>query len=143
MKRPFAKKPGVIGLQTFDDSRDGCLYIGEATKNVPFEIKRFYCINNLPGKTAVRGKHAHKKLHQYIFCMNGSFTLELDNGTNKKRVVMDDPAHGISLGPLIWHTMSDFSKDCVILVVADDYYDESDYIRNYEDFIQQIKSTKH
>lgn len=142
MEKISVKNSGVIKLQTFDDSRDGRLYIGEAMKNLPFEIKRFYFINGFTGKEAVRGKHAHKKLEQAIFCIHGSFVLELDDGTRKQDITLDDPSLGIKLGSMLWHSMTGFSKDCVILIVADDHYKESDYIRNYEDFIQQVKSGK-
>lgn len=132
------KNSGCIVLDFYNDFPDGNLVIGEALKNVPFKIKRFYFINDLFNKIAERGKHAHKKLEQIIFCVNGSFKLNLDDGKTKQSVVMDSPYFGIKLGPLLWHTMSDFSKDCVLLVVANDYYKESDYIRNYEEFKKVI-----
>ena len=133
------KHSGVHKLQFYDDFPDGNLVIGEAKKTVPFEIKRIYYINNLFNKSATSGKHAHKKLDQIIFCINGSFQLMLDDGANKQTITMDDPAYGIRLGPLLWHTMSQFSKDCMILVLADDYYNESDYLRNYDEFLAYIK----
>ncbi len=143
MKKITVKNSGLIKLQFFNDTVDGHLYIGEAMKHVPFKIKRFYVINKLSDHTSIRGKHAHKELEQYIFSINGSFTLHLDDGTKKQRLTMNHPGYGVRLGPMLWHTMSKFSNDCVILVVASDYYDENDYIRNYEDFIQQVKPTKH
>ena len=142
MQKISVKNSGEIRLQTFDDRRDGRLFIGEAMKNVPLKIKRFYFINGLMGKKSVRGRHAHRKLEQCIFCLHGSFVLTLDDGARKQTVTLDDPACGVRLGRMLWHSMSGFSKDCVILVVTDDYYKESDYIRNYEDFIQQVKAGK-
>ena len=136
----IVKNSGVIKLQFFNDYPDGNLVIGEAQRSVPFKIKRIYYINNLENPAAARGKHAHKKLEQYIFCVSGSFSLELDDGNMKQKIVLDNPYRGIRLGPKLWHTMSNFSEDCVILVVADDYYDENDYIRNYEDFLNFIKN---
>jgi hypothetical protein len=133
------KNSGMINLQFYDDFPDGNLVIGESLKNIPFSIKRFYFINNLYNKTANRGLHAHKKLEQIIFCVNGSFLLGLDDGNTKQKIKMDSPYYGVRLGPLLWHTMSNFSADCVILVLAADYYKESDYIRNYEDFKKFIK----
>lgn len=128
------KNSGVISLQFYNDFPDGNLVIGESLKNVPFAIKRFYFINNLFNKEAERGKHAHKKLEQIIICINGSFTLNLDDGQKKQSIRMDSPYYGLRLGPMLWHTMSDFSSDCVILVLAADYYKESDYIRDYKVF---------
>jgi len=133
------KNSGVVSLQFYNDFPDGNLVIGEALKNVPFAIKRLYFINSLFNKQAHRGLHAHKKLEQIIFCINGSFTLKLDDGKNKQSIKMDNPYYGVRLGPLLWHTMEKFSADCVILVLAADYYKESDYLRNYEEFKKFIK----
>jgi len=132
------KNSGIIKLQYHDDYPDGILTIGESQKSVPFEIKRVYYINNLYNPNAIRGKHAHKKLEQIIFCVNGAFLLHLDDGNTKQDILINDPYIGIRLGPFLWHTMSNFSKDCVILVFANDYYDENDYIRNYEDFLKYV-----
>ena len=132
------KNSGVIRLQFFRDYPDGDLYIGESSKSVPFEIKRVYFINNLANPKAVRGKHAHKKLEQAIFCINGSFMLHLDDGTNKQKLLLDNSSHGVRLGPMLWVAMTEFSKDCVVLVLADDYYNESDYIRDYEEFLKYV-----
>lgn len=130
---------GIIDAQFYDDFPDGNLVIGESLKSIPFSIKRFYFINNLYNKNAERGKHAHKKLEQVIFCVNGSFNLNLDDGKTKQTIKMNSPYFGVKLGAMLWHTMSDFSADCVILVVASDYYKKNDYIRNYEEFKKLIK----
>ena len=139
VKKIKVKNSGIIKLQFFNDFPDGNLVIGEAKKNVPFEIKRVYFINNLFNPKAIRGKHAHKRLKQIIFCLNGSFTLSLDDGTNKQKLIMNNPYYGVRLGPKLWHTMTKFSSDCVILVIANDYFKESDYIRNYDKFLKYIK----
>lgn len=131
----FIKNSGIVSLQVFPDPPDGDLFIAEATKNIPFEIKRVYFINSLANAHAVRGKHAHKKLEQVIFCINGSFILDLDDGEKKQRVVMDNPSCGIVLGPNLWHTMTEFSPECVILVFANDFFDADDYIRDYDEFL--------
>jgi len=141
MKKISVKNSGIIRLKSFNDFPDGHLFVGEMLRDVPIKIKRFYIINNLFNDKAMRGKHAHKKLEQYIFCLNGSFVLNLDDGIKKQKIIMNNPEYGIRLGPMLWHTMKGFSKDCVILVLADNYYDEKDYIRNYEDFIQQLQTT--
>jgi hypothetical protein len=133
------KNSGLIKLQVFDDFPDGNLVIGEANKNVPFSIKRVYYINNLYNRKAERGKHAHKLLEQIIFCINGHFTLSLDDGEKKQSILMNNPIYGVRLGPKLWHTMTRFSSDCVILVLANDYFNESDYIRNYKEFLNYVK----
>jgi hypothetical protein len=125
---------GVVRLQAVPDRPDGNLFIAEARREIPFAIKRLYFINALANPAAVRGRHAHRKLEQVIFCINGSFALHLDDGRKKQRIRLHDPAIGIRLGPYLWHTMSGFSADCVILVVASDRYKSSDYIRDYAEF---------
>jgi hypothetical protein len=141
MKTPkiSVKNSGIIKLQFHNDFPDGNLVIGESLKTIPFEIKRLYYINNLFNKKAIRGKHAHRELEQVIFCVNGKFRLGLDDGKKKQNVTLDDPSWGVRLGPMLWHTMDKFSSDCVILVVASDYYKKSDYIRDYDEFMDILK----
>jgi hypothetical protein len=122
------------------DERDGVLCILETQKHVPFDIKRVYYINHLEHCVSERGKHAHRELCQVIFCISGSFTLTLDDGTNKQNILMWRDNLGVILGPKLWHTMSNFSNGCVLLVVASDTYKESDYIRNYDEFIKYIRN---
>ena len=130
------RNSGLVPLKFFKDVPDGNLFIAEAGPQVPFEIKRVYFINTLANKKAVRGKHAHRQLEQAIFCINGSFTLHLDDGHTRQRILLDDPSCGIRLGPMLWHTMSGFSYDCVILVLASDRFDEADYIRDHAEFLR-------
>lgn len=139
-KKIKVKNSGIIKLQFFNDFPDGNLVIGEAKKTVPFDIKRIYFINNLFNSESIRGKHAHKKLEQIIFCINGYFTLTLDDGKMKQKILMNDPYYGVRLGPKLWHTMAKFSNDCVILVIANDYFDEDDYIRDYKKFLNCAKN---
>lgn len=134
------KNSGIVRLQYFEDPPDGNLAIAENNKNIPFEVKRVYFINSLNNPKAVRGKHAHKRLKQVIFCINGSLQLALDDGETTQTIVMDNPYVGILLGNLLWHEMKYFSKNCVILVLADDYYNNEDYIRDYEEFSKYSKS---
>ena len=141
-KKIKVKNSGIIKLQYHDDFPDGILVIGEAKKNIPFDIKRVYYISNLSNPKGVRGKHAHKKLEQYIFCVSGSFRLEMDDGETKQSLIVDSPYYGIRLGTKLWHTMKKFSRDCVILVLASDYYDENDYIRNYDEFLEYVRNSE-
>lgn len=138
-KKIRVRNSGLVTLQHVEDYPDGNLYIGEALRNIPFKVKRFFLIKDFDNANVVRGKHAHKKLEQVIFCVNGSFSLHLDDGKRKQKIKMDNPCIGVILGQLLWHEMGGFSKDCVILVVADDYYKESDYIRDYEEFLSWAK----
>lgn len=123
-----------INLPVIADGIDGKLSVAESLQNVPFEIKRVYYIYDLENPDAIRGKHAHKRLEQVIFCINGNFVLGVDDGHNREELYINQRNSGVYLGTGLWHTMSQFSKDCVLLVFASDYYDESDYIRDYNEF---------
>ena len=142
MKSISVKNSGLIRLKRIVDDRDGTLCIMNSGKEIPFEIKRVYYINNLDSQSSVRGKHAHRKLQQVIFCINGCFTLSLDDGENQQDIMMRRDNIGVLLGPMLWHTMHDFSSGCVLLVAASDYYDESDYIRNYDEFLSLVRKGK-
>ena len=132
----------LIKLNFFDDGIDGNLVIAESFKNIPFHIKRVYFINNLKSRRAIRGKHAHKKLKQVLFCINGSFELDIDDGTKKGSMLLKKPHIGVYMGPCLWHAMHNFSSDCVILVLASDFYKEQDYIRDYTNFIKHVKKIR-
>lgn len=105
---------------------------------VPFEIKRLFYLYDIPGGEA-RGAHAHKTLEQFIIAASGSFDITIDDGRNKKTIQLNRPYMGLHIKPLIWDYMSNFSSGAIVLVLASGYYDETDYIRDYQDFIK-IKS---
>lgn len=112
------------------------LCFAEGRRQIPFKIKRFYFIYDVENN-AVRGKHAHKKTVQMIFCLKGKVQLILDNGIEKENIILKKPSHGLLVNKMIWHDMAKFEKDTILLVVASEYFDEADYIRNYDQF-QQI-----
>ena len=111
----------------------GWLIALEAERNIPFPIRRAYCIlGTLPGVR--RGRHAHRKLRQVMVCLAGRCVVLLDDGRTAEEVTMAGSERGLVLEPMIWHEMYDFSADCVLLVLADAWYDEGDYIRDYGAF---------
>jgi dTDP-4-dehydrorhamnose 3,5-epimerase-like enzyme len=125
-----------IQLQNHGDDR-GSLVALEEQQNIPFSIKRVYYMFDT--KTGVRrGFHAHKKLKQLAIVMKGSCRFLLDDGKEKTDVLLNDPAQGLLIESFLWREMFDFSEDCVLLVLADSLYDESDYIRDYQDFLNMI-----
>lgn len=138
----IVKNSKLIELQTIVDGIDGIISVAENFNHIPFEIKRVYYIYSLTNPDAIRGKHAHKQLEQVLFCINGSCEIGLDDGTNRQTVVLDKPNVGIYLGVELWHTMDKFSDNCILLVIASDIYKESDYIRNYDEFIRYINQDK-
>ncbi|WP_445427657.1 sugar 3,4-ketoisomerase [Alishewanella sp. HL-SH05] len=126
-----------IELNQRGDER-GYLTVIEAQNNIPFNIKRVYFLTSL-SPDLPRGFHAHKELEQLAVCLVGSCKVMLDNGKVKEWVTLDSPSKALRIEPRIWHEMHDFSKDCVFLVVASDFYDETDYIRDYQLFLEQAK----
>ena len=131
-----------IKLNQIVDEKDGVLTVAESMREIPFDIKRIYYIYGLTYSKAIRGFHAHKHLEQVIFCINGSFKFMVDDGINKEYFFLNHPNQGIYFGKELWHTMFEFSKDCIILVFASDYYNESDYIRDYDAFKKYINRVK-
>ena len=122
-----------------DNLLKGKLSFMESNTHIPFNIKRIFYIYDIKDLTVIRGGHAHKTLQQVIFCLNGSFTLELDNGNEKEEIYLNKPNEGVIIEAKIWLTMKKFSKRTIIMVIASDYYDEIDYIRNYKEFRKYIK----
>jgi acetyltransferase-like isoleucine patch superfamily enzyme len=125
-----------IDLPNLGDERGG-LVVAEASKNIPFKVNRIYYIFDAKPDIP-RGFHAHKELHQVAFCIKGKCRMIMDNGSEKQEVWMDQANKGLRIPPLVWHEMHDFSEDCVLLVLASEYYDESDYIRSYDEFLSVI-----
>ena len=124
---------------TFEPHGDdrGQLVALEENKNIPFTIKRvYYMYDTCPGVS--RGFHAHKSLQQILICVHGSCVVHLDDGTETTNVVLDRPNEGLYIANNIWREMSDFSPDAVLMVLASEYYDESDYIRDYDSFLEYI-----
>jgi dTDP-4-dehydrorhamnose 3,5-epimerase-like enzyme len=116
----------------------GELVFLEANRDIPFEVKRVYYIYGVK-KAARRGFHAHKKLEQAYICIHGSCKVMLDDGKERLNIMLDDPSVGLYIGKVKWREMYDFSEGAVLLVLASDFYDERDYIRNYTDFIKYLK----
>ncbi|EFN5268138.1 FdtA/QdtA family cupin domain-containing protein [Escherichia coli] len=129
-------KVKLIPLQTHGDDR-GSLVALEEGYNIPFQIKRVYYIFNTK-KGVIRGFHAHKNLKQVAIAVRGSCKFKLDNGTDSVEVLLNDPAQGLLIESFIWREMYDFSEDCVLMVLADSHYDENDYVRDYNAFLNLV-----
>ena len=115
----------------------GNLIALEKGADFPFDIKRVYYIWGTD-KNVVRGKHAHRKLEQVIICTSGSCDFILDDGHNRETVHLDSPTQGLHIKANIWREFTNFSPDCVVLVLASEHYDESDYIRDYDQFKAEV-----
>ncbi len=132
-----------IKLVDFDIRGDarGSLIALEKEHNVPFDIKRVYYIFDTTDGVR-RGFHAHKNLKQLAICVKGSCKFLLDDGTYKNIYNLNEPTKGLYIEGFIWREMFDFSPDCVLMVLADAYYDEADYIRDYKDFTAKVNKSK-
>lgn len=116
----------------------GQLIALEELKDIPFKIKRVYYIYDT--KDGVRrGFHAHKKLEQILICVSGSCKIHLDNGKETAEVLLNTPDEGLYISNATWREMYDFSPDAVLLVLASELYDEKDYIRNYDKFLEYLR----
>ena len=123
----------LIPLALRGDER-GRLVAIEENDDFQFAIARVYYVYATTPGTA-RGLHAHRTLNQLAVAVAGSCTMLLDDGARRVAVRLDDPATGLTLPPMVWHEMKDFSPDCVLMVLADAAYDEADYIRDYDAFL--------
>jgi dTDP-4-dehydrorhamnose 3,5-epimerase-like enzyme len=127
------KQLGVLG-----DDR-GKLIALEASKQIPFEIKRvFYIFDTQEG--VIRGQHSHYKTKQFLVAVNGSCKVTLDDGIRKKTFELSGPSKGLFQDALVWGTMHDFSSDCVLMVLANSEYDDEDYIRAYDRYLEVIQN---
>lgn len=127
----------LISLVEFNSLGDerGQLVALEEWRNIPFAIKRVYYLVDTKSDVA-RGFHAHHDLEQVAVCVSGKCRMILDDGQHREEVWLDSPCKGLRIGKMVWREMHDFSTDCVLLVLASEYYQEADYIRDYDDFLR-------
>jgi dTDP-4-dehydrorhamnose 3,5-epimerase-like enzyme len=124
-------------LPLVEDLR-GFLSFGEVRNHVPFEIKRYFMVFRVASEE-IRGEHAHRTLHQFLICVHGRCHLVADDGENRQEFVLDSPAIGVHLPPMVWGAQYRYSKDAVLLALASDVYDPADYIRDYSEFLELRK----
>lgn len=127
----------LITLHTISDPR-GNLTVAEENIDLPFDLKRAYWIFNVP-QGGNRGGHAHKRLRQVLVAVNGSFTVSLDNGKEKKKYLLNNPEEGLLIDTEIWRTLDDFSSGAICLVLASELYNPDDYLYDYDEFLEYIK----
>lgn len=127
---------GSVALVSLPERLDnrGSLIVIEAGKEIQFAINRVFFFYDVPGG-ATRGGHAHRCLQEFILAVSGSFSIIVDDGANRVRHVLDQPSLGLYVGPMNWIELQDFSVGSVCLVLASSQYDEADYYRDYDEFI--------
>jgi hypothetical protein len=131
------KECKLIQLPKITDPRGNLTFI-EGNHHIPFDIKRVYYLYDVPGG-AERGGHAHKQLQQLIIGISGSFDVILDDGYEKRRFHMSRSYYGLYLGSMIWRELDNFSSASVCMVLASTVYEESDYYRDYQEFLEAVK----
>ncbi|MCW6050396.1 FdtA/QdtA family cupin domain-containing protein [Lyngbya sp. CCAP 1446/10] len=127
----------IIELPKISDPRGNLTFV-EANRHISFDIKRVYYLYDVPGGSE-RAAHGHKQLQQLFIAMSGSFDVLIDDGYEKKKYHMNRSYYGLYICPMIWRDLDNFSSGSVCMVLASDYYDESDYYREYQDFINAVK----
>lgn len=129
-----------IDILEFKDFNDyyGHLTPLEARKDIPFDFKRIYYITGVDNGVR-RGYHSHRNLHQVLICVSGSVKILVKTPSEEKVVMLDDPIKGLYIGPMIWREMFDFSEHAALLVIASEYYDVSDYIRDYSQYEKEAE----
>lgn len=132
-KHSLSNAVEFLELERLTDPRGNLTFI-EGGRHIPFDVKRVYYLYDVPAGEA-RGGHAHYQLQQLIIAVAGSFDVVLDNGYERKTIACNRPFQGIFMKSLVWRELENFSSDAVCLVLASMRYEESDYIRNYDDFI--------
>lgn len=141
-KPPYADRTVVQGVTVhkfplIPDLR-GSLTAGEFEKHIPFAPKRYFMVFDVPSKET-RGEHAHRACHQFLICVRGSCAVVADDGENRTEVLLDTLDKGIYLPPMVWGVQYKYSADALLLVFASHHYDGEDYIRDYVDFLEQVK----
>ena len=130
----------LIAFPKITDPR-GNLTVAQALTDVPFAIKRAYWVYDVPGGEC-RGGHAHKACKEVLIALSGSFHVTVDNGEERKTVLLNHPYQGLLIDTDVWRTLDDFSSGAVCLVLASEPFDEDDYIREYDDFLRYLADKK-
>lgn len=126
----------ILDLPKIHDPRGNLTFV-EGSRQIPFEIRRVYYLYDVPGGSE-RGGHAHLALHQFVIAMSGSFDIVLDDGFDKKRIHLNRSYMGLYLPPMTWRELDNFSSGSVCMVLASEYFDEADYVRDYSDFMCRV-----
>lgn len=140
-----SRKGGLAACQIIDlpkksDPRGNLTFI-EGGRHIPFDIRRVYYIYDAPGG-AERAGHAHKRLRQFFIAMSGSFDIVLDDGRAKKTFHMNRSYYGLYVPSMIWREINNFSSGSVCMILASEFYDEQDYFRTYDPFLQAVRHTR-
>ena len=129
----------IIDLPRITDPRGNLTFI-EQSRHVPFEIRRVYYLYDVPGGES-RAGHGHKALHQFLIAASGSFDVVVDDGSEQAKFSLNRSYYGLYVPPMVWREIENFSSGSVCLALASEVYDESDYYRDYEEFLAAARSS--
>ena len=127
----------LVELPRIEDRRGNLTFI-ENRRHIPFVIRRVYYLYDVPGG-ATRAGHAHRTLEQFLVAMSGSFDVTLDDGRQRRVFHLNRSYYGLYIPPLVWREIDNFSSGSVCLALASDYFDEADYYRSYEGFLEAVR----
>lgn len=127
----------VVELPKISDPRGNLTFV-EGGRHIPFDIRRVYYLYDVPGG-ATRAAHGHRALHQLMIAMSGSFDVTLDDGQEKRRFHLNRSYYGLYIPPMIWRDLDNFSSGSVCMVLASEVYDEADYFRDYQLFLDAVE----
>lgn len=127
----------VIDFEVHPDER-GKLTALSSNREIPFEIKRIYYTWDMPHE-AIRGGHAHRDLDEVVVCLHGSCDFVLDNGKETLTIHLDQPNRGLYIPAHLWRDFRNFSSDCVVILIASDYFHPEDHIKDYNEFLELVK----
>jgi len=131
----------ICRIKRVETPGKGALQFFEAERDIPLEIKRIYYITEA-AEGVNRGGHAHKQLRQFLFCPYGEILLTIDDGVNRQDILMNSPCTGVLILPCVWRDIKWQCDGSVLCVAASDYYEEGDYIRDYDEFLRYVGSNK-
>jgi len=132
----FVEQCQIISFPKICDARGNLTFI-EAERHVPFEVKRVFYLYDVPTGES-RGAHAHKQLHQVLVCLSGSFDVLVSDGDKETRFHLNRPWLGLHIPPMIWGAEVNFDPGSVCMVLASEYYNESDYYREYDAYLEAV-----
>lgn len=136
---PLAVRGVTVHALTRVEDLRGTLTVGEFERHVPFPVRRFFTVFDVPGKE-VRGEHAHRRCHQFLIAARGSISVVVDDGTTREEIRLDTPNRGLYVPPMVWAAQYRYSPDAILLVFASDLYDADDYIRDYDEFLSTVRT---
>lgn len=127
----------ILDFETFGDER-GHLVVVEGNQNIPFDIKRIFYIYGSDSEV-VRGQHANRKSEFVLINVSGTSKVRLDNGVNQRIIELNRPHMGVYIPQMVWKDMYDFSEDSVLLCLSSEHYEQEEYIRDYQEYLDEVE----